>query len=77
MLFDGTEVTYDQIKEAFEAGDARLVHGRGLNKTTACLAIDGQDFDTRGECVSMYEEAWTMEPKTLNEALKAAAWIHN
>lgn len=71
-LNDGTEVTADQIKDAFEQGKARLIHGRGNNKTTTGLMLDGADFDTRGQCYSMWEEAWTKKPESLQESLSAA-----
>lgn len=72
-LFDGSPATLEQIKEAFEAGDAVLVHYyRPDGWTGTGLRLDGEYFDTRGECFSMWEEQWTSKPKTLAEALEAA-----
>lgn len=72
LLNDHTEVTKDQIKAAFEQGKARLVHGRKENSTSTTLMLDGKDFDTRGQCVSMWEETWTRKPDTLADCLNAA-----
>lgn len=72
ILRDGTEVTRDQIKSAFDAGKAVLVHGRADNRNTTDLMLDGRHFDTRGECYSMWEEMWTRSPQNLSQALSAA-----
>ena len=47
LLNDGTEVTAQQIKDAFNNGNAVLIHGRGNGKTTTGLMLDGNHFDTR------------------------------
>jgi hypothetical protein len=72
VLNDGTVVSADQIKAAFADGKAVLVHGRGEMHSTTGLMLDGQHFDTRGECYSMWDEAWTRRPETISQALKAA-----
>lgn len=72
VLRDGTEVTREQIEAAFTAGQARLINGRGDHYTNVSLMLDGKDFDTRGECYSMWDEAWTRTPKTLDDCLAAA-----
>jgi len=74
LLNDGTEVTPKQITEAFATGKARIIYGRGENRTTTGLLLDGVDRDTRGQCYSMWEEVWTDIPKSENEALKIAAY---
>lgn len=71
-LQDGTEVTADQIKAAFSAGQAVLVHGRRDNGTSTALMLDGQHRDTRGQCHSMWDEVWTRTPQTAHLALAAA-----
>lgn len=72
LLIDGSEVTQEQIKLAFESGNAVLVHGRADGKTTTGLKLDGEHFDTRGECYSAWEETWTREPKTIQDCYRAA-----
>lgn len=72
VLIDGTEVSADQIKAAFAEGKAVLVHGRGEMHSTTGLMLDGQHFDTRGQCYSMWDETWTRQPESIADALKAA-----
>ena len=72
LLNDGTEVTADQIKAAFAAGKAVLVHGRAEMHSTTGLMLDGEHYDTRGQCHSMWDEAWTREPETVQQCLQAA-----
>ena len=72
ILRDGTEVTSTQIKAAFDAGTAVLVHGRGDNKTTTSLMLDGRHYDTRGECHSVWDEAWTRKPESVQQAMMVA-----
>lgn len=73
VLNDGTEVSKGQIKAAFNAGQAVIVHGwRGDGQISASLRIDGLQVDSRGECYSAWEETWTLAPKTLRQALDAA-----
>lgn len=72
ILTNGTEVTAAQVKAAFEAGQAVIVHGRGNGGSTTGLALDGQHLDTRGQCHSMWEETWTRSPANAHEALQAA-----
>ena len=69
---NGDEVTLQQIRDAFAAGKARIVYGRGDGKTTQSLTFDGIDGDTRGECYSMWEETWTAIPKSVPDACRAA-----
>lgn len=71
-LIDGTEVSAAQIKAAFLAGNAVLVHSHCDGATATGLALDGQDIDTRDECHSMWDECWTRSPRTIGEALRAA-----
>ena len=71
-LLNGEAVSAGQIKAAFEAGKAVLVHGRTEGGTSTGLALDGQHFDTRDECYSVWDEAWTRQPETLAQALRAA-----
>lgn len=66
------EVSKEQIKEAFENGKAVLVHGRRENGSSTCLRLDGQHFDNRGECYSMWEEMWTTKPKSYMQCLALA-----
>lgn len=68
---DGAEVTEEQVRVAFEAGKAVIVYGRGENCTTTSLALDGQHRDTRGKCHSVWDEVWTEQPQSLNQALYA------
>lgn len=74
-LFDGTEVAESDIRNAFESGKAVLVHGRAEGHSSTSLMLDGRHYDTRGECYSVWDEAWTRTPETLNEALRAARAI--
>ena len=74
---DGQEITKEQIKKSFEAGKARLIHGyrdasQGGSSVSTALMLDGEDFDTRDECESVWEENWTRKPETLKECLEAA-----
>jgi hypothetical protein len=74
---DGETVTREQIQQAFEAGKARLVHGyrdasHGGSSVSTSLRLDGKDFDTRGECESVWEELWTRTPQTLAQCLAGA-----
>ena len=72
ILHDGQEITADQIKAAFDEGDAVLVHSHGDGKNLTGLMLDGQHRDTRDTCYSMWEEVWTTKPETLQAALGAA-----
>jgi len=72
LLNDGTEVTADQIKAAFSEGKAVLIHGRADHHSTTALMLDGKHFDTRGQRYSMWDEAWTREPETVQQCLQAA-----
>lgn len=72
ILNNGDTVTCEQIEQAFSAGDARLVHSHGENKTLTSLALDGEDVDTHGECHSMWDECWTTTPTSLERCLRAA-----
>jgi len=72
LLQDGTEVTIDQIREAFASGVAVLVHGRANWHNTTALRLDGLDVDTRGECYSAWDEVWTTQPKSVNQCCGVA-----
>lgn len=76
-LMDGTEVTAQQIREAYDAGKAVLVHGRRDGGSSTALKLDGEHIDTRGQCYSVWEEVWTRTPQTLREALDAAYYNPN
>lgn len=67
----GDVVTADQIKSAVEAGTARIIYGRAENHTAQSLSLNSHDFDTRGECLSTWDEQWTAVP-TLQQALQVA-----
>jgi len=74
---DGEIVTREQIKQAFEAGKARLIQGyrdasQGGSCVSTSLLLDGKDFDTRGDCESVWEESWTRKPETLRDCLEGA-----
>ena len=72
ILRDGTYISKEEVKVAFEEGRAVLIHGWRFGGIATDLMLDGCHFDTRGECAAMYEEAWTTKPRTLREALNAA-----
>lgn len=72
LLRDGTEVTIDQIRTAFESKQAVLVHNNADNHTATSLMLNGKDLDTRGECYSVWEELWTTAPKSINQCCSAA-----
>ena len=67
-LRDGTEVTTEQIRQAWSNGMARLVisYDRNCGFSTG-LMLDGRDIDTRGECYSMSDEVWSTTPKSLSQ----------
>lgn len=77
VLNDGVKVTAQQIKEAYEAGKAVLVHARRDGGSSTGLMLNGEHFDTRGRCYSVWDEAWTREPPTLRAALDAAYYNPN
>lgn len=72
ILYNGDSTTVAAVKAAFEAGQCVLVHGRADNHTSTGLMLDGRHFDTRGQCYSMWDEAWTTAPADLRAALFAA-----
>ena len=72
LLKDGTEVTTKQISEAFKLGKAVLCHVYGDGKTLTSLMLDGEHYDTRGQCFSMWDEAWTTEPRHIFQCYLAA-----
>lgn len=72
LLNDGTEVSATQIKAAFAEGKAVLIHGRADHHSTTGLMLDGNHFDTRGQCYSMWDEAWTRKPDDVQQCLQAA-----
>jgi len=72
ILNNGDTVTAHDIRAAFFAGRAVLVHGRAENRNTAGLMLDGKHRDTRGDCYSMWEETWTTAPASLHDAMQAA-----
>lgn len=72
ILKDGTEVSADQIKNAFANSNAVIIHGRADNRTSTSLMLDGKHFDTRDTCYSVWDEAWTCAPGNLHNALQAA-----
>lgn len=72
ILQDGQEVTAAQIKAAFAANMAVLVHSNGDGHSVTGLMLDGVRRDTRGQCYSIWDEVWTSTPATVQEALNAA-----
>ena len=70
-LRDGTDVTKDEIEDAFNAGQAVLCYGRGEGLTTTSLMLDGQHYDTRGQCFNAWDEAWTQTTDDINECWSA------
>lgn len=71
--YNGNAITRDQIEAAFAGGRARLVHGRKIEGgTSTSLAIDGDDWDNRGQPTMMSAEWWTRTPTTVEECLAAA-----
>jgi hypothetical protein len=67
LLRDGTAVTIDQIREAFNTGKAVLVHNHADGHSATGLMLDGEEFDTRDECYSVWDECWTTAPKSINQ----------
>lgn len=63
----GDQVSAEQIKQAVAAGAARIIYSRIGHS----LSLDGHDFDTRGQCHSVWDEQWSVPP-TLQQALSAA-----
>lgn len=74
ITIDGEEVTKEQIQQAFAAGKAVLCHYRVDSGNPAALAIDGRQYDTRGECYSMWEEGWTVRPDSIQQCYAAARY---
>lgn len=72
ILHDGSEATRDQIAAAFETGKAVIIHARADHRTVSSLSLDGQQWDTRGQCASMWDESWTETPGSLKQALFVA-----
>jgi len=67
LLKDGTEVSWEQVIAAFNAGTAVVAHQRAENHTASGLMLDGVLLDTRGQCHSMWEEVWTAKAKSLQQ----------
>jgi len=76
LLFDGSEVSGEQIKEAHETGRARITCAHKYGGTTPgisrSLRLDGEDYDTRGTCYSVWDETWTIAPKSIMECMETA-----
>lgn len=72
LLQNGDEVMKEQIEEAFNCGDAVIIHTHGINKTNTGLMLDGEHIDTRGECYSVWDEVWSREPKSVSECIRLA-----
>lgn len=68
----GDIVSKAQIELALKSGLARLVHGYGDGCIRTALSLDGVDIDTRGDCYSVWDEAWTQIPVSLQEACRNA-----
>ncbi|MEP6587150.1 MAG: hypothetical protein ABJA84_00130 [Polaromonas sp.] len=68
----GDEITKEQIQSAFAAGHAVLCHSNGEGRTVTGLALDGVEYDTRGECYSVWDETWTTAPKSLAQCYAVA-----
>lgn len=71
ILHDGTEVTAEQIKKAFEEGKAVLRHTERDGQVTTLLALDGVRYDTRW--CEPHNGTWATVPENLQDALDAAA----
>lgn len=74
LLKNGTEVAKEQISEAFSAGLAVLSHQNTEGHTATGLMLDGAEYDTRGECYSVWDECWTTKPKSLAQCYGVACW---
>lgn len=72
LLKNGTEVSKDQISAAFAAGTAVLAHNNAENRTDTGLMLDGREYDTRGECYSVWDECWTTKPKSIAQCYAVA-----
>lgn len=72
ILQDGRLTTADEIRTAVQNKKAVIVYGRGEGSTVVSLMLNSKHFDTRGQCESMWNEAWTREPETVQQALRAA-----
>ena len=72
LLKNGNEVTKEQISEAFSAGTAVLSHNNAENRTDTGLMLDGHEYDTRGECYSVWDECWTTKPKSIAQCYAVA-----
>lgn len=69
----GDEITLDQIREAFAADKALLVHGYKIDGGISTgLSLDGEERDTRGECYSAWDEVWTERPRGIAQLVAAA-----
>ncbi|QFY43512.1 hypothetical protein F6R98_13520 [Candidatus Methylospira mobilis] len=76
-LKDGTVVTANDIKAAFLAGKAVIVHSNREGDSKQGLLLHGYHFDTRGKCDYALDETWTKIPQTLDEALAIALYNPN
>ena len=72
LLKNGAEVSKDQISAAFTAGTAVLAHHNAEGHTDTGLMLDGREYDTRGECYSVWDECWTTKPKSLQQCYAVA-----
>lgn len=72
LLQNGEEVTAEQIKTAYVAGLAVLVHSYADGHTATDLLLEGKEWDNRGENHSVWDASWTTKPQTINKALAAA-----
>jgi hypothetical protein len=69
---DMRQVDGERIRQAFDAGKCRIVYSRGNHHTKQHLSLNGDDFDTRGECYSVWEEAWTHPIESLKQVMQLA-----
>lgn len=65
-------VSYRQIISAQKLGQTVIINRRTWSGHVQTLMIDGQHFDTRGQCDHHYDERWTTRPTSIAAALEIA-----
>ena len=72
-LWNGVKTSRQEIRQAFNAGKARLIH---RYNGSPGLMLDGRDFDHRVDdhCIQMGETTWTSVPANVASCYKAAWW---
>ena len=71
VLWDGTEVTSHEIRQAYVAGQAVIVHA--YNRAPS-LMLNGREYDHRddGSCYQIAEKTWTSTPGSSDQCLTCA-----